>query len=110
MLTMKSDQSAHMADRVHVEVERSRLESIAYRVINLVMRKNADYGDAWQRQGINGAMVRLADKLYRIDNLSDGREVLVQEERLLDTLVDAIGYAMLGILYLQDAGVLDDSE
>ena len=94
-----------IADRVYVEVTRSKLEAIAYSVVNLVLKKNKDYGDAWQGQGINGALVRLADKLYRVDTLADGRERLVQDENVLDTLVDAIGYALLGILYLQENGM-----
>ena len=100
----------HYADRVDVEVTRSKLESVAYSVVNLVMKKNKDYGDAWQRQGINGALVRLADKLYRVENLADGRERLVQDENLLDTLVDAIGYSLLGILYLQENGMINLDE
>ena len=97
--------SLHPADRVHVEVTRSKLEAIAYSVVNLVLRKNADYGDAWQRQGLNGALVRLADKLYRVENLADGHERLVQDENVRETLVDAIGYALLGILYMQENGM-----
>lgn len=85
-----------------IKVTEKKLVLLARRVIALVMQKNADYGDAWQRQGVNGVLVRLADKLYRIENLSDGREVLVPSEALRDTLVDAIGYAMLGLLYLNE--------
>ena len=94
--------SDHPADRVHVEVTRSKLESIAYSVVNLVLRKNKDYGDAWQFPGINGAMANLADKLFRVENLADGRERLVQDENVLETLIDAVGYSLLGILYLQE--------
>lgn len=85
-----------------INVTEEKLHAIARQVIALVMQKNADYGDAWQRQGINGCLVRLADKLYRIDNLVGGHEALIQGEALQDTLVDAIGYAMLGLLYLKE--------
>ena len=83
-----------------VEVTRVGLLGIANEVIELIARKNHDYGDAWQAQGINGVLVRLADKLYRIDNLAD-REALVASETVEDTLKDAIGYALLGLLYLR---------
>jgi len=102
--------SIHPADRVHVEVTRSKLEAVAYSVVNLVMKKNKDYGDAWQRQGLNGALVRLADKLYRVENLADGRERLVQDENVLETLIDAVGYSLLGILYLQENGMINLDE
>lgn len=83
-----------------VSVNRKDLVDVAFFVIDVIMRKNHDYGDAWQRQGINGCMARLADKLFRIETLANGNEILVQGEKLEDTLVDAIGYAMLGLLYL----------
>jgi len=84
------------------QVSKEKLHVIANQVIALVMQKNADYGDAWQQQCVHGVLVRLADKLYRIDNLADGREALVPGEALQDTLIDAIGYAMLGLLYLKE--------
>lgn len=107
LLSITLSRPNHPADRVHVEVTRSKLEAIAYSVVNLVMKKNQDYADAWQRQGLNGALVRLADKLYRVENLADGRERLVQDENVLETLIDAVGYCLLGILYLQENGMID---
>jgi hypothetical protein len=93
-----------------VEVTEAKLREVCVRVIDLVMKKNADYGDAWQRQGINGVLVRLADKLYRIDNLCNIHnlspkstvEALVADENVEDTLIDAIGYCLLGLLYMQE--------
>lgn len=87
--------------RKKVEVTRQALLDICLSVVGKIMEKNADYGDAWQAQGMNGSMVRLADKLYRVENLADGREMLVQGESLEDTLIDAIGYSLLGLLYIR---------
>lgn len=87
-------------ERGKVEVTEAKLREVCVRVIDLIMNKNADYGDAWQRQGINGVLVRLADKLYRIDNLSFTTEALVASEAVEDTIVDAIGYCLLGLLYI----------
>lgn len=84
-----------------VDVTYEGLHFIATSVIKKVLDKNADYGDAWQQQGSNGWAARLADKLFRIETLADGRERLVEGESLTDTLVDAIGYSMLGLFYLQ---------
>lgn len=74
------------------------LYELADDIIELVMEKNHDYADAWQKQGMPGVMSRLADKLCRVDSLL-GREALVVSENIEDTLVDAIGYSLLGLLY-----------
>jgi hypothetical protein len=83
----------------HVEVTREELNAVASEIIDLLLRKNHDYGDAWQATGLAGIFVRLKDKSLRLQNLSDGREALVVDERAEDTLDDIIGYCMLGKLY-----------
>jgi hypothetical protein len=79
-------------------VTRESLERIAADVIDLVLRKNSDYGDAWQKHGIAGVLVRLSDKALRLETLSDGRTALVTDEQWSDTLRDIAGYALLGLL------------
>ncbi len=83
-----------------VEVTHGDLMVIALQVTRKIMQKNHDYGDAWQKQGMPGVMSKLADKLYRVDNLL-GKEALVVGEGIEDSLVDAIGYSLLGLLYLR---------
>ncbi len=85
-----------------IEVTRDKLEDMLQRVADLVMKKNHDYGDAWQKQGMPGVCARLSDKLCRIEVLTDGAEVLVAGEDLDATLVDAIGYSLLGLLYHEE--------
>lgn len=85
-----------------VMVTRDGLCSIADDVVATIIRKNHDYGDAWQKQGIAGVLVRLSDKLCRVSNVA-GRECLVADENIEDSLRDAIGYAMLGLLYLKES-------
>lgn len=79
-------------------VTEHKLKMAAHEVIQLVLRKNKDYGDAWQRCGIAGIMVRELDKALRLEQLEDGREALVVEEKWVDTLRDIAGYALLGLL------------
>jgi hypothetical protein len=97
---MEISEIEHFQNRVFVEVTPMKLLRVAAKVVDLVIRKNKDYGDAWQMQGINGVLVRLCDKLYRVENIQ-GREALVASESVKDTLEDAIGYALLGLLYLE---------
>jgi len=85
-----------------VEVTRNKLIMIAADVVDIVLHKNADYQDAWQKQGIQGTLVRIADKLCRIETLADGRQALVAEEKLEQTLLDNIGYSFLALLWLRE--------
>ena len=85
-----------------VEVTRDKLIRVATEVIDEVMRKNVDYQDSWQRQGIHGTLCRIADKLFRIETLADGREALVVEEKIEKTGIDNIGYTFLLLLYLKE--------
>lgn len=78
-------------------VNRESLEREMADVIDLLLRKNADYGDAWQKHGVAGVLVRISDKALRLQNLS-GREALVVDEKIEDTLRDIAGYAFLGLL------------
>jgi len=73
---------------------------ITDKIIDTVARKNADYGDAWQRYGIFTPLIRINDKILRVATLSDGRTALVSDESVYDTLLDIIGYALLAILKL----------
>ena len=73
--------------------------------------KDSDYGDSFgktfDKYGIVSAMVRMSDKLNRIDNLtnahlhrtSDGTNMMKVDESIEDTLLDLANYAML--TYLQ---------
>jgi hypothetical protein len=70
-------------------------------IIDLVTRKNVDYGDAWQRYDIYTPLIRINDKILRVSTLSDGRKALIADEKIEDTLVDIIGYALLGLLKLK---------
>lgn len=87
-----------------VEVTRDKLIMIASDVIDEVIAKNADYNDSWQRQGIQGTLCRIADKLCRIETLADGRDALVVGEKLSETLLDNIGYSLLALLWLKERG------
>lgn len=84
-----------------VDVTTEDLARISDGIIKLVMEKNQDYGDAWQRYGIFTPLIRLNDKLLRVKTLSDGREALVADEGIDDTLRDIVGYSLLGLLWLQ---------
>lgn len=86
----------------YVTVSYSNLDIVARRVIELVLDKNEDYGDSWQASGILGVLCRISDKLMRVETISDGRQALVANEGIGNTLLDTIGYSMLALLWLAE--------
>ena len=70
-------------------------------VIDTIIKKNADYGDAWQKWGIFTPLVRINDKIMRVQTLSSGQQALIAEEKIEDTLVDIIAYCLLALLWLK---------
>jgi len=85
-----------------VKVTEEKLQKVMQGCIELIMRKNKDYGDAWQKHGIVGVGVRISDKAVRLETLSDGREALVVDEDINETLRDVLSYCALGLLYLKE--------
>jgi hypothetical protein len=84
------------------------LGECAEEVIALVLEKNADYGDAWRIFGVVGVLVRICDKVLRLENMMGngggrigGQVGLVADERWVDTLRDIAGYALLGLLLVE---------
>jgi hypothetical protein len=82
-------------------VARCNFDKTMKSIIDLVVKKNADYGDAWQRYGIFTPLIRINDKILRVKTLSDGRTALIADENIKDTLIDIIGYSMLALEYLR---------
>ena len=69
-------------------------------------KKNHDYGDSFHlsylEEGMAMQRLRLGDKLNRFKNLSRGKDVLVNDESILDTLYDMANYAIMTIIEIED--------
>ena len=67
-----------------------------------ICRKQADYGhDNISRFGRVGLLVRVHDKIARLENLLS-RGVEPQNESLVDNYIDVIGYAAIGMMVERD--------
>ena len=53
-----------MTDRV------AQLANVQSEALNLFKKKNKDYGDAFATYGTVGVLVRMGDKIHRLQNLS----------------------------------------
>lgn len=81
------------------------IEEIFNGMADLLVKKNADYKGASFDLGLNGNMVHLWDKVRRYRNLVEKRMINKEEtpnfESIEDTLMDIIGYAVIGIHILK---------
>lgn len=73
--------------------------------LTIFRKKNADYGNAFDRFGAVGVMIRLRDKLDRFINLAEGGDevALVKTEALRDTLLDLSNYSTMAVMLGDDS-------
>ena len=69
---------------------------------NLLMKKNADYGDSFRDFGAIGVLMRIGDKLSRMKTVTKNKVTLVDDESLRDTLLDLHKYSALAISLLDE--------
>lgn len=63
--------------------------------------KNADYGDSFAKvrnEYPNAILIRLNDKLSRLETLMNGAEQHVQDESIDDTLLDLANYCIMELV------------
>jgi hypothetical protein len=81
-----------MTDRVE------QMKAIQAEGLDLFKRKNADYGDAFATYGPVGVLVRIGDKIQRLQSIDKKGITLVDDESLRDTLIDLHNYAAMAII------------
>lgn len=78
------------------------IKKITDEMIEILLKKNEDYGGASFDLGLNGNMVHLWDKVRRYRSLVENCNEKPNFEGLDDTLKDIIGYAIIGLHILGD--------
>lgn len=66
----------------------------------LFKKKNQDYGNAFAVYGPVGVLVRMGDKISRLQSISNKGITLVNNETLRDTLIDLHNYSAMAIMLL----------
>jgi hypothetical protein len=84
-----------MTDRV------SQLKIIQQEALELFIKKNADYGDAFSKFGIIGILMRIEDKIQRSLTITKNGINLIESESLKDTLLDLHNYAAMGLMLIE---------
>lgn len=76
-----------------------KLDDELGKIRSLLISKHHDYGDEnLLRHGLFGIIVRMSDKLARLENLHDKNEEMVEDEKISDTLQDLAGYAIQALV------------
>ena len=96
-----SDHESHSLSAGDQSAFRDQAQVIVNEAVVLISAKNADYGDAYKKHGLTGILIRLSDKALRLDAIS-GKKALVVEEGARDTLLDMLGYCVLGLMEIDE--------
>lgn len=94
------------------------IEITKVKVLDTLVCKQRDYGkDNISRFGTSGLLIRVHDKLARLKNLMEksgnnfNKAIAmnsVSDESIIDTLIDIIGYSVIGLMWLsvdEDSGL-----
>jgi hypothetical protein len=75
-----------------------QLKEIQSKALELFIKKNADYGDAFAKYGVIGVLMRIEDKIQRAISITKNGIALVEDESIKDTLLDLHNYAAMGLM------------
>jgi hypothetical protein len=79
-----------------------QLKTIQNNALELFIKKNTDYGDAFAKYGTIGVLMRIQDKLQRALSITKTKIILVNDEGLQDTLLDLHNYAAMALMLLNE--------
>ena len=88
----------------------SQMQLIQSEGLELFKKKNQDYGDAFAKYGVVGVLVRMGDKIARLQSISTKSVSLVNSESLRDTLIDLHNYSAMAIMLLDEDENEDENE
>ena len=80
-----------------------QLKNIQSEGLELFKKKNQDYGDAFANYGPIGVLVRIGDKISRLQSITNSNISLINTESLRDTLIDLHNYSGMAIMLLDES-------
>ena len=79
-----------------------QMETVQKEGLELFKKKNKDYGDAFAEYGVVGVLVRMGDKIKRLQNIEKNKITLINDESMRDTLIDLHNYSAMAIMLLNE--------
>lgn len=77
-----------------------QMVSIQQEALELFKKKNQDYGDAFATYGPVGVLVRMGDKIARLQSITNQGITLVNTESIRDTLIDLHNYSAMAAMLI----------
>ena len=91
-------------DKTLSNTSAQQFKDIAKGMIETYVRKNHDYGNSFDKSldkfGLVASVVRIGDKMNRIESLSQ-KKAKVESESIEDTLLDLANYAIMTVIWLR---------
>jgi hypothetical protein len=88
----------------------AQYKNVQKEAIELFKKKNADYGDAFANYGPIGVLIRMGDKISRLNSVTKNGITLVNTESIRDTLIDLHNYSAMAIMLLDEKEDINKSE
>jgi hypothetical protein len=79
-----------------------QMKQIQCDAMELFVKKNIDYGDAFAKYGIIGVLMRIEDKIQRSLSITKNGVNLINDEGIRDTLLDLHNYAAMALMLLDE--------
>ena len=79
-----------------------QMKLIQSEALELFIKKNIDYGDAFAKYGVVGVLMRMEDKLQRYMSITQNGVNLINNEGVRDTLIDLHNYSAMALMLLDD--------
>lgn len=79
-----------------------QMKQVQHEALELFIKKNIDYGDAFAKYGVIGVLMRIEDKIQRSISITKNGVNLIQDEALKDTLLDLHNYAAMALMLLNE--------
>ena len=80
-----------------------QMKNIQEQGLELFIKKNKDYGDAFAKYGMIGVLIRIEDKIQRALSITNKGIILVHDEGIKDTLLDLHNYAAMALMLLDSS-------
>ncbi len=79
-----------------------QMKQIQSEALELFIKKNIDYGDAFAKYGVIGVLMRIEDKLQRSMSITKNGVNLISDEGIKDTLIDLHNYSAMALMLLNE--------
>lgn len=91
-------------------VRTTQMKNVQHEALKLFEKKNRDYGDSFARYGPIGVLMRMGDKISRLQSITKNGVVLVNDEQVRDTLIDLHNYSAMAVMLLDEGKELTIEE